>query len=174
MEVDGYFNGCNLYEADGTPINAPSIAGLCLRLGINKDTFYYYSDGRYEERLALAAREQKQELIETISEEKIIDSAAENGVIDQFLLPYQGMDEIDTMKKGVSDCLKRAKSRLEEWTWNQGYRMKNPAMAIFSLKAVHRYSDQPAESTLNATQLNLNIKIVNNEQKRPVIEVSKD
>ena len=115
-----------------------------------------------------------QALLEAGSGEEYQDNRAENCIIPGLVPIEEGNDEIDTIKRRVSEILKSTKLRMEEWKWTQGYNMKNPAMPIFDLKAVHHYTDQPAESTLNATQLNLNIKIVNNEQKRPVIEVSKD
>jgi hypothetical protein len=174
MLIDEYFTTCNLKDDKGLPYKVPNIAGLCLHLGIHKDTFYYYADGRYEERLAIKAREEKKELIEAIGEEEIESMSKENNILCQTMLPYQGQNEIDTIKARVSDLLKTCKTRIENWNWETGYRMSNPAMAIFALKAVHRYSDQPQE--INATQnnLNLNIKIEQPASNAPIITYSGD
>jgi hypothetical protein len=173
--IENYFLNCETTSDAGIPNDIPSVAGLCLRLGITRETYSYYANGRYEETLAKRTMEaREQQLTEAGSEEQLQISREEDSICTNLVPVEVGNDQIDSIKARVSDILKTAKVRLEAWTWKQGYILKNPAMAIFALKAVHGYTDQPAESTLNATQLNLNIKIVNNEQKRPVIEVSKD
>jgi hypothetical protein len=147
---------------------------LILAIDICKETFNYYANGRYEERLAVKAREQKQDLIESAGEEELKTLTEENGILYQYALPYQRTNEIDTIKADVSATLKTARDRLEKWVWNNGFAAKNPAMAIFALKAVHGYTDQPQE--INATQnnLNLNIKIEQTPQNAPKITVLED
>ena len=179
MLIDGYFTMCAMKDDKGVPVKVPNIAGLCLDLGINKDTFYYYADGRYEQRLAIKAREEKQELIEALGgEEELQAVKEENGILCQALLPYQGQNEIDTIKAQVSELLKRAKIQIENWNWNQGYRMSNPAMSIFALKAVHRYTDQPQEVHNTQNNIQLNIKLdTSTAQKlpnQPIITVSSE
>lgn len=172
--IDSYFTMCAMKDDKGVPIKVPNIAGLCLELGISKETFYYYSEGRYEHRLALKAREEKKELIEALGgEEELQAVKEENGILIQSLLPYQGADKIDSIKAQVSDLLKRAKLQIESWNWDQGYRMGNPAMSIFALKAVHRYTDQPQEVNLHQNNIQLNIRIdssnLQNHQNPPAI-----
>lgn len=160
MLIDTYFTMCSMRDDKGVPVKVPNIAGLCLELDITKETFYYYSEGRYEQRLAIKAREEKQELIKALGgEEELQAIKEENGIFCQALLPYQRTDEIDSIKARVSDLLKRAKLQIENWNWDQGYRMSNPAMSIFALKAVHRYTDQPQEVNLHQNNINLNIKL---------------
>jgi hypothetical protein len=177
MLIDTYFTMCSMRDDKGVPVKVPNIAGLCLELDITKETFYYYSEGRYEQRLAIKAREEKQELIKALGgEEELQAIKEENGIFCQALLPYQRTDEIDSIKARVSDLLKRAKLQIENWNWDQGYRMSNPAMSIFALKAVHRYTDQPQELNLHQNNIQLNIKLdttgAQKLQNQPTITVT--
>lgn len=151
--IDIYFGRCDQLD------EAPNIADLSVALGISTETFRYYAGGRYEARLAIKARELKQELIEEHGTEELQLVSEENGILCNSLLPYQGMDEIDSIKAQVSAVLKTAKQRIEGWNWKKGYLLKNPAMAIFALKAVHGYTDQPAEVSLHQSNIQLNIKL---------------
>lgn len=166
--IDSYFAGC---EKTG---EAPNVADFSTHLGIHRDTYNYYAGGHYEKRLAVKARELKQELIEEHGEEELQMVSKENGILCQDLMPWQGMDEIDSIKAQVSDCFKTAKQRMEGWAWRKGYHLKNPAMAIFALKSVHGYTDQPAELNLHQNNLNLNIKIESQPHKQPIITVTDD
>ena len=91
-------------------------------------------------------------------------------------MPWQGTDEIDTIKTQVSDLFKTAKQRMEGWNWRKGYNLKNPAMAIYALKAVHGYTDQPQEVNLHQNNIQLNIKLdttgAQKLQNQPTIIVS--
>ncbi|NLB78363.1 MAG: hypothetical protein GX796_05830, partial [Clostridiaceae bacterium] len=78
------------------------------------ETFRYYANGRYEERLATNAREQKQELLKSVGEEEVQALTEENGILQQYSLPYQRTNEIDSMKADVSVCLRSAKTRMEK------------------------------------------------------------
>lgn len=151
--IDSYFGRCDQLD------EAPNIADLCIALGISTETFRYYANGRYEARLAIKARELKQEMIEEHGEEELQMVSEENGILCNSLMPWQGTDEIDSIKAQVSVALKTAKTRLEGWAWKKGYELKNPAMAIFALKAVHGYTDQPAEVSLHQSNIQLNIKL---------------
>lgn len=166
--IDQYFEQCRDYGI------SPNIAGLCLALNIHKDTFYYYADGRYERRLAIPARELKQKLIDEIGESELKEMTAEKGIFSNTMLPYQGIDDIDTTKAHVSDCLKTCKTRIECWNWDVGYKLKNPAMAIFALKSAFGYTDQPQEISLSQNNLQLNIKIEQSPVKQPIITVTED
>lgn len=151
--IDSYFGRCDQLD------EAPNIADLCIALGIHRDTFNYYANGRYEARLAIKARELKQKMIEEHGEDEIKAVSEESGILCNSLLPYQGMDEIDSIKAQVSAELKTARQRLEGWAWKKGYELKNPAMAIFALKAVHGYTDQPQEVHNTQNNIQLNIKL---------------
>lgn len=168
--IDSYFEACEEEK------EAPSIAGLCVALDIGRETFFYYANGRYEHRLALAAREKKQELIEAEGEETLKELTTENDIYEGNLPAYYVGDEIDSIKAQVSDCLKSAKTRMEKWVWTQGFTAKNPAMAIFALKAAHGYSDQPQELNLHQNNIQLNIKLdttgAQKLQNQPTIIVS--
>lgn len=168
--IDSYFGRCDQLD------EAPNIADLSTALGIHRDTFNYYANGRYEARLAIKARELKKELIEEHGEDEIKAVSEERGILCNSLLPYQGMDEIDSIKAQVSDVFKTAKQRIEGWNWKKGYLLKNPAMAIFALKAVHGYTDQPAEVSLHQSNIQLNIKLdtsgAQKLQNQPTIIVS--
>jgi len=163
--IDEYFQKC---EESG---QAPNVADLCVHLDIHRDTFHYYSSGRYEHRLALEARKKKQELIEAHGEEKLKEITTENDIYQGNVPAYYGTDEIDRIKAQVSDCLKKAKARLEGWVWRKGFEQKNPAMAIFALKAVHGYTDQPQEVNLTQQNFQIQIKIEQNPAKPPTITV---
>ena len=168
--IDSYFEGCDQRD------EAPNIADLSTALDIHRDTFNYYAGGRYEARLAIKARELKKELIEEHGEEGIKAISEENGIFCNSLLPYQGTDEIDSIKAQVSDVFKIAKQRIEGWNWKKGYLLKNPAMAIFALKAVHGYTDQPQELNLHQNNIQLNIKLdttgAQKLQNQPTITVT--
>ena len=91
-------------------------------------------------------------------------------------MPWQRTNEIDSIKADVSVALKTAKQRLEGWTWRKGYELRNPAMAIFALKAVHGYTDQPQDSSqhLHQNNLQINIKVDQNPAKPPTVTVTGD
>lgn len=167
-KIDEYFGEC---EKNGS---APNIADLCVTLDISKETYNYYSGGRYEARLAIKAREMKQELIESAGEEELQTMAEENGILGNGLLPYQCTDEIDTIKAQVSEVLKKTKVRMEGYWWRFGSTQKNFPFAIFALKAVHGYTDQPQETHLHQNNLQLNIKIDQPTSNAPIITVSED
>jgi hypothetical protein len=168
QKIDDYFVVC---KVDG---DIPTMAGICLALDIVPSTYRYYSTGEYEERLSKKAAEAKDQLlIDAGDEHNLILDTDENGILCKDAIVQDG-DEIDTIKARVSLILKTARVRMDNTISQAAFRAKNPAYHIFYQKNAFGYTDQPSESTLNATQLNLNIKIVNNEQKRPVIEVSKD
>ena len=168
--IDSYFGRCDQLD------EAPNIADLSTALDIHRDTFNYYAGGRYEARLAIKAREIKQELIEEHGEEELKTVSEENGILCNNLMPWQGTDEIDSIKAQVSDVFKTAKQRIEGWNWKKGYLLKNPAMAIFALKAVHGYTDQPAEVSLHQNNIQLNIKLdtsnIKTSPNQPTIIVS--
>ena len=168
--IDIYFGKCDQLD------EAPNIADLSTALDIHRDTFNYYAGGRYEARLAIKARELKQEMIEEHGDEGIKAISEENGILCNNLMPWQGTDEIDSIKAQVSDVFKTAKQRIEGWNWKKGYLLKNPAMAIFALKAVHGYTDQPAEVSLHQSNIQLNIKLdtsnITTSPKQPTIIVS--
>ena len=168
--IDSYFGRCDQLD------EAPNIADLSTALDIHRDTFNYYAGGRYEARLAIKAREIKQELIEEHGEEELKTVSEENGILCNSLMPWQGTDEIDSIKAQVSDVFKTAKQRIEGWNWKKGYLLKNPAMAIFALKAVHGYTDQPAEVSLHQNNIQLNIKLdtsnIKTSPNQPTIIVS--
>ena len=166
--IDSYFNNC---EATG---EAPNIADLCVALDMSKETYSYYSNGRYEARLAIKAREMKQELIEAVGEEELQIMSEENGILHKFALPYQRGNEIDSIKADVSEALKRSKVRMEAYWWRFGATSKNFAFGIFALKAVHGYTDQPQETHLHQNNLQLNIKIDSAPSNAPIITVSED
>jgi len=151
--INSYFDRCDQLD------EAPNIADLSTALDIHRDTFNYYAGGRYEARLAIKARELKQELIEEHGAEELQLVSAENGILCNSLMPWQGTDEIDSIKAQVSDVFKIAKQRIEGWNWKKGYHLKNPAMSIFALKAVHGYTDQPQEVNLHQNNIQLNIKL---------------
>jgi hypothetical protein len=167
-KIDKYFQQCKEEK------EAANIADLCIALDIHRDTFNYYAGGRYEERLAIKAREEKQELIEAVGEEELQALKEENGILCNSLLPYQGTDEIDTIKAHVSDVFKKAKVRMEGFWWRFGAKEKNFPMAMFALKAVHGYTDQPQETMVNNNQINLAIKIEQAPANAPVITFSED
>ena len=168
--INTYFDKCKALD------EAPNVADLSTALGIHRDTFNYYAGGRYEARLAIKARELKQELIEEHGEEELKLISDENGIYCNSLMPWQGTDEIDTIKTQVSDLFKTAKQRMEGWNWRKGYNLKNPAMAIYALKAVHGYTDQPQEVNLHQNNIQLNIKLdttgAQKLQNQPTIIVS--
>ena len=165
--INTYFDKCKALD------EAPNVADLSTALGIHRDTFNYYAGGRYEHRLTKKAKELKQDLIEEHGEEELKLISDENGIYCNSLMPWQGTDEIDSIKAQVSDVFKTAKQRMEGWVWKKGYHLKNPAMAIFTLKAVHGYTDQPQEVNLHQNNIQLNIRIdssnLQNHQNPPTI-----
>ena len=165
--IDEYFRTCELRDV------APNQADFCNVVQISKETFNYYANGRYEARLSVEAREAKQQAIEEYGKTKVMEIEQENGIYE-IAMPWQRTNEIDSIKADVSVVLKTAKQRLEGWAWRKGYELRNPAMAIFTLKAVHGYTDQPQEINLSQNNLQLNIKIEQSPLKQPVITVTED
>lgn len=164
--IKDYFKDCDDKR------ETPNIAGLCVALDISTETFRYYANGRYEERLSISAREKKQELLEEHGEEELQTMIEENGILDQYALPYQRTNELDSKKADVSACLKKAKTKMEKWWWINGAQAKNPAMSIFALKAVHGYTDQPQEVNNAQANIQLNIRLDTtgvNPKNQPVI-----
>ena len=166
--IDSYFAEC---KETG---EAPNIAGLCIALDIHRDTYNYYAGGRYESRLAITAREQKQDLIEAHGEDAVQDQTTEDDIYKDRLPAYYTDDHIDSIKARVSDILKKAKTRMESYWWSFGTTSKNFPMAIFALKAVHGYTDQPQETHLTKNKLQLNIKIDQPTSNATIITVSED
>ena len=166
--IDKYFGDCK----DGG--DAPNVAGLCITLDIHRDTYNYYAGGRYESRLAIAARDKKQDLIEAHGEDAVQDQTTEDDIYIDNLPAYYVGDNVDTIKAQVSDILKKAKTRMESYWWDFGTKSKNFPMAIFALKAVHGYTDQPEEIRLTQNNLQLNIKIDSAPSNAPIITVLED
>ena len=151
----------------------PCIPGICLALEISRETWNYYSSGRYEERLCkktLEAREQA--MIEAGSEEDYQEDRMENYVFDNAFA-IEGGDEIDVMKAEVSAALKNARVRLEYSVMQEGFGAKNPAFHIFYMKNAFGYRDQPEEVHATQNNIQLNIRLdtsgTQNIPNQPVI-----
>lgn len=121
----------------------PNPAGLCLKLGIHKDTWHYYTSDVW--------RTNRLEGDELEEKNRQREKEIEDGILEQDEIEYlEEFDQSDrrlneTLKSQVSEVLKIAKTKMEEYNANQIYEMKNPAGAIFIAKAVYGYRENPPD-----------------------------
>jgi hypothetical protein len=154
------------YFAD--PAVAPNIAGLCLKLNIHRDTWHYYTSDQWQ---------YNRKDIEQEVKDRNAAETAENGLFEE-LMEISGKSVIgdgdniedDVIKARVSDLLKKAQLRFEDFNNTQIYAAKNPAGPIFIAKACFGYRDNdPAETV----QQQLPTKIIINvlpQPAKPVME----
>jgi hypothetical protein len=114
----------------------PNIAGLCLKLGIHRDTWHYYTADQWK------THRKSEEEIEAMELDKLKQEEAENGAFEELMeisertVIYSEDDiENDALKARVSDVLKKAQLRFEDFNNRQIYSAKNPAGPIFIAKA---------------------------------------
>lgn len=170
--IDIYFDYCKSSK------EVPTIAGLCIGIGIGKDTFAYYANGRYQIRRSLRQSEAQRLLNMTPEEieekEEKEEDDLESGIMEKIEDMIVCDDGIHPLKLGVAEALKKAKLRIEHAIITEGFRAKNPAFAIFYAKAALGYTEQPPQMEITNNELRLEIKIVGNEPKQPIINVSGD
>jgi hypothetical protein len=141
----------------------PNIAGLCLRLGITKDTWTYYVYEKWRthrmegEELEARQREAEQMIEDGILEEDM-EITANKYLLEEF--SQNDRRENDHIKAKVSDALKRAQLRIDEFTSKRIHTTKNPAGAIFYAKAALGYRETVPEASADHAKLPSPINII--------------
>jgi hypothetical protein len=115
----------------------PNIAGLCLKLDIHRDTWHYYTSEGWR------THRKTPEEIESLGLDNLKTDEAENGAFEELMgisersVIYESDNNIenDVLKASVSDVLKKAQLRFEDFNNTEIYSAKNPAGAIFIAKA---------------------------------------
>jgi len=135
----------------------PTIAGLCLRLGITDATWKHYLSQRYR-RLKCSAEEFEE--YQTKKDEDgifqdLIEISASTYVVDG---ECQSIDD-DYVKSEVSRVFQMAKQRIDAHVSEAIFSSKNPAGAIFYSKAALGYRDTDNEAG-NAPAIPATINIV--------------
>jgi len=144
--VDMYFALC---KSDQIP---PSPAGLCLHVGITRETWYYYASGRYMRHTPsyVAAKLPDDEIIDDPPSED--DLAAVDTMDWSPKLEITGdggkpqeWSEDQRLRRGVGDILKRAALQMEVDAITEGYKLQRlrvtPVFSMFMLKASHGYKE---------------------------------
>lgn len=127
----------------------PNIAGLCLHLGISKDTwcYYVYEKWRTHRMEGEELEKRKKEAEQAIADGILTDDAeisAGKCIPEEFNM--EDRRENDRIKARVSEALKRAQLRIEVSINKQILTAKNPAGAIFYAKSALGYRETPAEA----------------------------
>jgi len=127
----------------------PNIAGLCLHLGISKDTWCYYVYDKWRthrmdgEELERRKKEAEQAIADGILADDA-DISAGKCIPEEF--SQEDRRQNDRIKARVSEVLKKAQLRIDDFVSKQLYRMKNPAGAIFYAKSALGYRETPPEA----------------------------
>ena len=145
--VDGYFDTHSI----------PTIAGLCLHLGITDATWKHYLSQRYR-RLKCSAEEFEE--YQTKKDEDgifqdLIEISANTYVVDS---DCQSIDD-DYVKSEVFRVFQMAKQRIEAHVSEAIFSAKNPAGAIYYSKAALGYREADSEAG-NVQKLPSTINIV--------------
>ena len=127
----------------------PNIAGLCLHLDISKDTWCYYVYDKWRthrmdgEELEMRKKEAEQAVADGILADDA-DISAGKYIPEEF--SQEDRRQNDRLKARVSEVLKKAQLRIDDFVSKQLYRMKNPAGAIFYAKSALGYRETPPEA----------------------------
>jgi len=126
----------------------PNIAGLCLHLGISKDTwcYYVYDKWRTHRMEGEELERRKMEAEQAIADGILADDAdisAGKCIPEEF---SQDRRENDRLKARVSEVLKKTQLRIDDFVTKQIFAAKNPAGAIFYAKSALGYRETPAEA----------------------------
>lgn len=123
---------------------SPNIAGLCLKLKIHRDTWHYYTSDTW--------RYNRKEIDQEVKEKNSAE-IAENGAFEDIMeissksvVDVGDNIEDDALKARVSDVLKNAQLRFEDFNNGQIYESKNPAGSIFMAKACFGYRETNPET----------------------------
>lgn len=139
IKIDEYFQE--------NPI--PTIAGLCLYLGVSSEYWKYYTTDRW---MYKNKSDEEIEYIKQANENKIVNEGfikieilgPDKAVLEPQTKPVVE-SESDSLKQQISDILKKAAQRIEDFTMQQVFVAKNPAGAIFYAKSAFGYRDTPTE-----------------------------
>ena len=127
----------------------PNIAGLCLHLDISKDTwcYYVYEKWRTHRMDGEELEKRKKEAEQAIADGILTDDAdisAGKCIPEEF--SQEDRRQNDRLKMRVSEVLKKAQLRIDDFVSKQLYRMKTPTGAIFYAKSALGYRETPAEA----------------------------
>ncbi len=139
-KIDEYF--------DNEPI--PTIAGLCLHLGVSSEFWKYYISDKWQ------TKRKSDEEIERIRNMNATITENEGFVKIEFLSPTTTVidsknkqiveSETDSLKRQISEILRKTQLRIEDFTMKQVFAAKNPAGAIFYAKAALGYRENAPEN----------------------------
>ena len=147
--IDQYF--------DTEPI--PNMAGLCRQLNISRECWHYYTTGKWkvhrksDEEVEEVMKGKEAEMINEAFEDLLtISDKSDSGLYDSI--------EDDHIKALVSDSLKKAHLRIDEFVSKQIFTAKNPAGSIFYAKAALGYRETAPESDGDQRKLPTTINIM--------------
>lgn len=126
----------------------PTIAGLCLHLGVSNEFWKFYTSDRWQyKRKSDEEIERIKEANETIiANEGFLKITVLNHDVSIIDSPNKIVEsETDSLKRQISELLKRTAQRIEDFTMKQVFSAKNPAGAIFYAKSALGYRETPSE-----------------------------
>lgn len=134
----------------------PTIAGLCLHLGIRNDVWKHYLSERWKSKLGPEEYEKyRTERDENGIFEKLVEVSANTFVLDDGT---QSIDD-DYVKSEVSRVFQMAKQKIDAHVSEQIFSAKNPAGPIYYSKAALGYRETDGEAG-NAPAIPASINIV--------------
>lgn len=133
----------------------PTIAGLCLHLGVSREFWNYYTTNRW--RVHRKSEEQTEEINKNVAESLDNEGFEEYTSINQYMEVIDNEDKLKdwetaenyTIKAQMSDTLKIAALKFEDYTVQQMFTAKNPAGSIFYAKAALGYRETDSDSSNN-------------------------
>jgi hypothetical protein len=164
-EINNYFN---IQEQTG---KVPTIAGLCLHLGVSSEFWKYYTSDRW--RTHRKSEEEIEKINKNLAESLDNEGFKEYTAINQYMKVIDNKKDLEkweegenyTIKSQLSATLKIAAQKFEDFTIQQIFCAKNPAGAIFYAKAALGYRENdPSDSGNNG---NMPSKITINIMQPP-------
>lgn len=128
----------------------PTIAGLCLHLGVSKEFWKYYISDKWQ------TKRKSEEEIEEIR--KINDDMIENEGFTRIEVvsptttvidPIVKESETDSLKRQISEILRKTQLRIDDFTMKQVFTAKNPAGAIYYSKVALGYRENDTNDMSN-------------------------
>lgn len=147
----------------------PTIAGLCLHLGIRNDVWKHYLSERWKSKLGPEEYEKyRKERDENGIFENLIEILPNTYVIDDGT---QSIED-DAVKAAVSNIFQMAKQRIDAHVSEAIFSSKNPAGAIYYSKAALGYREADGETgNAQAFPASINIVVLPPPEKPKQIDV---
>jgi hypothetical protein len=154
----------------------PNMAGLCVKLGIHRETWHYYITEKWKTKRKELDEEEIQEIEreQQAAVEDDIMSVEDNGNDEEVLIDGEVENTCyASVKTRVSDIFKKAQDRFEAFTVEEIFTAKNPAGSIFYAKAALGYRETAPEGS-SGQNIFPNMKVLiqlapaENQQQKPV------